>query len=116
MRQTDRMEQTFAISEDQAKQRRMEAVFAHEEAKDERARLILEGKRNAAQHRKLAAMWESIEDELEFPLQSEAALLMLSTRDYDGLGFELERGLAKAIAASRKKVADAAEARRVHRG
>ena len=60
LRQTDRMETTYAISEDQAKQRRMEAIFAHEEAKDERARLILEGKRIAKQHRTLAAMWREL--------------------------------------------------------
>lgn len=110
------MEPTYTISEEQARQRRMEAIFSHEEAKDERARLILEGKRIAKQHRTLATMWEAIEDDPEFPLQSEAALLMLSMRDYEGLGFENERQLANAIATSRKAVADAAEVRRIHRG
>jgi hypothetical protein len=110
------MEQTYAISEDQAKQRRMEAVFSHEEAKDERARLILEAKALAARYRKIASLLDAIEVEPEFPLQSEAALLALSSRDYEGIGFETTRGLANSIAASRKKVADAAEVRRIHRG
>jgi hypothetical protein len=106
----------FAMTEEETKQRRMEAVYAHEEAKDQRAQLILEAKAIASRHSKLASILNAIEIEPEYPLQSEAALLTLSTRDYEGIGFESERRLANSIAASRKKVADAAEVRRIQRG
>jgi len=110
------MDTQFAMTEEQARQRRMEAVYAHEEAKDERNRLILEAKAIGKRHGKLASMYAALEFDPECPAQSEAALLMLSAREYEGMGHEAERALNNSIAASRKKVGDAAEVRRIQRG
>jgi hypothetical protein len=112
--QNERME--TVITEDQARQQRMEAVYAHEEALNARARLVLAAKVVAERHRKLAALWEAIEDEPEYPLQSESPILMLCDRDYEWTGREAEKVLANSIAASRKKVSDTARVRRIHCG
>jgi hypothetical protein len=110
------MSETFTMTEEQTQQRRMEAVFAHEEAKDERSRLIFELKAIGRKAAKIAALAEAIENEPESPLQSEVPLLMLTQRDFEGMDFNTVRGVANSIAASRKKVADAAELRRIQRG
>jgi hypothetical protein len=112
--QNERMESI--ITQDQAKQQRMEAVYTHEESVNARARLVLAAKTVAERHQKLANLWAAIEDEPDYPLQSEAPILALSDRDYEWTGRDAERALANSIAASRKKVADAARVRRIHCG
>jgi hypothetical protein len=101
------------MTETDIRAQRKEALFAHEEAKEARNRLILELKAAGKRAAKFAKMVEAIEYEAERPLHSEAGLLTMTPEDFAGVDHATIRALANSIAAARREVAETAEAKRI---
>jgi hypothetical protein len=103
----------FLMTDEEAREQRRNALFSHAEAQEQRNRLVLELKTIGKRARRLAELIESVEIAPKNPLQSESALLMLDQGAYAGMDHATVRALSNSIAASRREIAETAEAKRI---
>lgn len=103
----------FLMTDEEARDQRRDALFAHVEAQERRNRLVLELKAIGRRARKLADLIEAVEFDPKNPLQSEAGLLMLADSDFAGIDRATIRAVSNSIAGSRREVIETAEAKRI---
>ena len=104
---------SFVMSAEDIRRQRGDALLAYDEALSNLERLVVELKTVMRRGRKIVGLIEPIEVETDQPLCSEAELLMLTAGAFDGFDFPTIRGLANAIAAARRELAEASETKRI---
>ena len=95
------------------RQQKKDILFAYEEAKTTLSCLLLKATDCGRRHQKIGSMLRGLEFAPEQPERSESDLLLLSVADFQDLDFATIRALANSIAAARRELAEAAEAKRI---
>jgi len=100
----------YILTDDERKNRKMNALFACDEAQKNLRRLIAEAKIASEKFRKVSKLLGALQVETDDPLRSEADVLTLSEMDFgDFVNVAAVKALANSIALTRRAIADAEE-------
>ena len=103
----------FVMTAEDIRQQKKDILFAYEEAKTTLSCLLLKAVDCGRRHQKIGSMLKGLEFSPEQPERSESDLLLLSVADFQDLDFATIRALANSIAAARRELAEATEAKRI---